>query len=173
MSKIAGIEKETIVDGLGLRNTYFFSGCTHYCPGCHNPEAQSFDYGDEYSKIVDNLIEDLRKNSHILDGITISGGDPLHPNNLSCVYDFIFRIKEEFPKLNIWIYTGYTIEELEQRQNKLTMKILQNSDVLVDGMFIEHLKDPDLSFKGSSNQRIIDLNKTFKNNKIELLELDT
>lgn len=170
---IAGFVEETIVDGTGLRSTLYVSGCTHNCFNCHNPETHNFHYGKDYFEEIDNIMEKIRKTYDILDGITISGGDPLHPNNLSCVYDFIFRIKEEFPKLNIWIYTGYTIEELEQRQDKLTMKILQNSDVLVDGMFIEHLKDPDLSFKGSSNQRIIDLNKTFKNNKIELLELDT
>lgn len=167
---ISGFVEETIVDGLGLRSTLYVSGCTHNCFNCHNPETHDFYYGKDYFDEIDGIMEKIRKTYDILDGITISGGDPLHPNNLSCVCDFIFRIRENFPKLNIWIYTGYTIEELEHR-DELTMKILHSVDVLVDGKFINDLKDPDLWFRGSSNQRIIDMKNTIKTGKIVTLDL--
>lgn len=169
---IAGFVEETIVDGLGIRSTLYVSGCTHNCPGCHNPETHDFNYGKDYYNEIDNIMNKIEKTYNVLDGITISGGDPLHQNNILCVYDFIQRIRKRFPKLNIWVYTGYTLEELFQRADELTTSILHNIDVLVDGRYIEKLKDLDLWFRGSSNQRIIDMNKTFENHEITLLELE-
>lgn len=170
---ISGFVEETIVDGLGLRSTLYVSGCTHNCPGCHNPETHDFKYGKDYYDEIDNIMKKIEKTYDILDGITISGGDPLHMNNLVCVYDFIYRLRKNYPKLNIWVYTGYTLEELFQRANDLTTSILHNIDVLVDGRYVEELRDLDISFRGSSNQRIIDLNKTFKESKIITLNLDS
>lgn len=169
--KVSGFVEETIVDGLGLRSTLYVSGCTHNCPGCHNPKTHDFNYGDEYYDVVDSIMEKIGKSANILDGITISGGDPMHPNNLVCVSDFIFRIKRDFPNMNIWIYTGYEIEELFQRADNLTTGILHNIDVLVDGRFIEKKKDLDLSFRGSSNQRLIDMKNTFKSGSIVTLDV--
>lgn len=169
---IAGFVEETIVDGLGIRSTLYVSGCTHNCPGCHNPETHDFNYGKDYYNEIDNIMNKIEKTYNVLDGITISGGDPLHQNNILCVYDFIQRIRKRFPKLNIWVYTGYTLEELFQRADELTTSILHNIDVLVDGRYIEKSKDLDLWFRGSSNQRIIDMNKTFENHEITLLELE-
>lgn len=169
---ISGFIEETIVDGLGLRSTLYVSGCTHNCPGCQNPETHDFNYGKNYYEEIDSIMEKIKKTANVLDGITISGGDPLHPKNLSCVYDFMYRLRRDFPKLNIWIYTGYTLEELLQRDDTFTSVILHNIDVLVDGKYIEKLKDLDLWFRGSSNQRIIDLKKTFKEGKIVTLDLE-
>ena len=185
MSHIAGIQEETIVDGLGIRFSVYFSGCSHHCKNCHNPETWDFNYGTEYNEMIDEIIEKIRSNKDVLDGITLSGGDPLHQDNQHDVLDFIRRVKSEFPDMNIWIYTGYKIEQLIGFilcSCGYLYDILNLIDVLVDGEFIEELKDLDLWFRGSSNQRIIDVKKTLEINKgrlmagdldnLEIIELD-
>ena len=166
--KIAGFYDESISNGLGWRAVLFVSGCPHNCPGCHNKSAQDFNYGEDFNE--ENIINRIKENS-ILSGVTISGGEPLCPENISCVNKFIERVNKEKPEFNIWCYTGYTLEELKNRNDNITNKTLNNIDVLVDGRFIESRKNPELKFRGSDNQRILDIKKCLNENKIINLEI--
>lgn len=148
--RILGTYKETVVDGEGLRYSIYFAGCTHACKGCHNKESWCPDNGtlitEEY---LDKIINEINSNP-LLDGITLSGGDPLY--NPEEMLEIIKYLKEK-TGMNIWLYTGYTIEEL--RKDNKRMAVLEFADTLVDGKFIQKLYDPLLKFRGSSNQRII------------------
>ena len=148
--RILGTYKETVVDGEGLRYSIYFAGCTHACKGCHNKESWCPDNGtlvtEEY---LDKLINEINSNP-LLDGITLSGGDPLY--NPEEMFEVIKYLKEK-TQMDIWLYTGYTIEELRKDNKK--MAVLEYVDTLVDGKFVQELYDPLLKFRGSSNQRII------------------
>ena len=161
--KMAGFYDESISNGLGWRAVLFVSWCPHHCPGCHNKVAQDFNYGTEFNK--QEIVKRIEENS-ILKGITISGGEPLCKENVAEVVDFIKEVKKTKPNFNVWCYTGYTIEELMERTDDATKEALQEIDVLVDGQFKEAQKDPTLKFKGSKNQRIIDLKTTHHVHKI-------
>ena len=165
--KIAGFYDESIANGLGWRCVLFVSGCPHHCKGCHNKEAQDYNYGKDFNK--EEYLERIKENS-ILKGLTFSGGEPLCIENINEVYDFLQEVKKIRPEFNYWCYTGYTLEELLARNDEVTNKFLKELDVLVDGRFVEELKDPDIYFKGSKNQRIIDMKRYFLENKI--IELD-
>ncbi len=160
--KIAGFYDESISNGLGWRAVLFVSGCPHHCPGCHNQEAQDFSYGSEFNK--QEILDRIKENS-ILKGITISGGEPLCKENIADVLDFIKDVKKIRPEFNVWCYSGYTLEQLLDRNDNITNNCLNEIDVLVDGQFIQSKKDPTLKFRGSSNQRIIDLKPTLKTHK--------
>ena len=166
--KIAGFYDESISNGLGWRAVLFVSGCPHNCPGCHNKVAQSFDYGEEFNE--SQIIERIKENS-ILSGITVSGGEPLCKENIAEVNKFIENVRKEKPGFNVWCYTGYTLEELKNRNDDITNETLKNIDVLVDGRFVESRKNPEIKFRGSDNQRILDLKKCLKENKIVELEV--
>lgn len=157
--RTSGIIKESIVDGVGLRYVVFFQGCPHNCKGCQNPQTRSFNGG----KFVhaDTIINEVINNP-LLDGITLSGGDPLcYPRQ--CVI-LAGRVREY--NKTVWIYTGYTFEEIMANPRK--RRVLPVTDVLVDGKYIEEQRDLDLRFRGSSNQRIIDVQKSLKQGKIVL-----
>ena len=142
--------KETIVDGVGLRYSLYFAGCSHACPGCHNEYSWNPKHGNilTYEKL-EEIAKEINENT-LLDGITISGGDPLfNPLEMLKVLKFL----KEKTKKNIWLYTGYTLEKV--REDELRRKCLEYVDVLVDGRFVKELYDPNLKFRGSSNQRII------------------
>ncbi|ASQ47778.1 MAG: anaerobic ribonucleoside-triphosphate reductase activating protein [Leptotrichia sp.] len=142
--------KETIVDGVGLRYSIYFSGCSHACPGCHNEYSWNPNNGTELTYEILNEIANEINQNELLDGITISGGDPLfNPKDMLKVLKFL----KEKTKKNIWMYTGYTLEEI--KKDDLRKKCLKYVDVLVDGRFIKELYDPNIKFRGSSNQRII------------------
>lgn len=160
---MAGFYDESISNGLGWRAVLFVSGCPHHCPGCHNKIAQDYNYGEKFNK--EEIINRIMDNS-ILKGVTISGGEPLCRENISEVLDFIKEIKQKRPNFNIWCYTGYTLEQLEERNDKITDECLKEIDVLVDGRFVEERKDPTLKFRGSSNQRIIDIHETLKTKEV-------
>lgn len=169
MSYISGTQSETIVDGLGIRFSIYLSGCMHFCKNCHNPETWNFKNGEEFTnELFEKIKSDIRKSYNILDGITLSGGDPLCQDNIETSYYIISELKKEFPKLNYWVYTGYLFEDLKKDNHK----ILQEIDVLVDGEFKEELKDLELKFIGSSNQRIIRCKDSLKENKLILLDLE-
>ena len=142
--------KVTIVDGVGLRYSIYFSGCSHACPGCHNEYSWNPNNGIELTyKILNEIANEINQNE-LLDGITISGGDPLfNPKDMLKVLKFL----KEKTKKNIWMYTGYTLEEI--KKDDLRKECLKYVDVLVDGRFIKELYDPNIKFRGSSNQRII------------------
>lgn len=160
--KIAGFYDESISNGLGWRAVLFVSGCPHKCLGCHNKQAQNFNYGEEFDKT--KILKKIENNS-ILKGITISGGEPLCTENINEVLDFIKDVKKIKPDFNIWCYSGYTFDELKNRNDDITNEALNEIDILVDGEFIENKKDPTLKFRGSSNQRIIDVCNSMKQNK--------
>lgn len=160
---MAGFYDESISNGLGWRAVLFVSGCPHHCPGCHNKIAQDYNYGTKFNK--EEIVNRIMDNS-ILKGVTISGGEPLCKENIPEVLDFIKEIKEKRPEFNIWCYTGYTLEQLEERKDKLTDECLNEIDVLVDGRFVEARKDPTLKFRGSSNQRIIDIHKSLMQKQV-------
>ena len=160
--RMSGFYDESISNGLGWRAVLFVSGCPHHCPGCHNKAAQDFNYGEEFNE--KEILERIKENS-ILKGITISGGEPLCKENISEVLKFIKDVKEVRPEFNVWCYSGYTLEQLMNRNDETTNKCLKEIDVLVDGQFIQAKKDPTLKFRGSSNQRIIDLKSTLQTHK--------
>ena len=160
--KIAGFYDESISNGLGWRAVLFVSGCPHHCPGCHNKEAQDFNYGEEFNE--EEILKRIKENS-ILNGITISGGEPLCKENIPGVLKFIKDVKEIRPEFNVWCYSGYTLDQLIDRNDEETNKCLNEIDVLVDGRFVEAKKDPTLKFRGSSNQRILDLKQSLQTHK--------
>ena len=162
----AQIRKFDTANGTGIRSTLFVSGCTHKCKGCFNQDYKHFRYGHPWTKeIEDKFIEHIKNpNVH---GVTILGGEPIDQVRDNDLKDLVCRIKEETGQ-NIWIYSGYTFEEI--MMHKKTKEILKYCDVLVDGPFIEEQKDLRLRFKGSKNQRIIDVQKTLSEGKVTLLE---
>lgn len=153
--KIAGIVDDSIVDGEGVRLTVFTQGCPHHCHGCHNPQTWSLDGGHEID--TEEIVEKLKENP-LLSGITFSGGEPfLQPAPLTELAQAAHKLG-----LDVWSYTGFTLEELEKRTD--AQQLLNEVDVLVDGPYVEALRDLTLRFRGSSNQRIIDLNELRKGN---------
>ena len=165
---MAGFYDESISNGTGWRAVLFVSGCPHHCPGCHNQVAQDYTYGEKFDK--EKIINRICENS-ILKGITISGGEPLCKENIGEVLDFVKDVKKVRPNFNVWCYTGYTLEQLEERNDKVTDEMLHNIDVLVDGRFVEEKKNPTLKFKGSENQRILDIPKCMSEHKIVQVSL--
>lgn len=148
-----------VANGLGIRETLFFSGCKHDCKGCFNKEYQDFNYGEEWTKEVeDKVIEHLKNNN--INGLSILGGEPFQQNP-TLLYSFLKRAKEETGK-SIWLWTGYTYETIP----KPYISLLRYIDIIVDGQFIEELKDIRLKWRGSSNQRIIDIQETLEKNYI-------
>ncbi len=164
--KVAGIVKESIVDGPGIRFVVFTQGCKHKCPGCHNPKTHSFNEGTVVS--VDSVINTVSKNP-ILDGITISGGEPFEQAE-ACA-ELADKIRSM--GLNVITYTGYTYEHLTElsTKNKQWSKLLDTTDILVDGKFEISKKNGRLKFRGSENQRIIDVKQSRKRNKIILADI--
>ena len=146
--RILDILEETMADGPGLRTSIYCAGCAHHCPGCHNPQSWDFNAGREAT--VDELLAVIKEDKFC--NVTFSGGDPLY--QVEAFTELARRIKEETGK-NIWCYTGFTYEEI-LADSRLSM-ILPYIDTLVEGPFIQELRDPDLHFRGSSNQRIIHL----------------
>lgn len=162
-----------IANGEGVRVTLFVSGCTHRCKGCFNPETWSFSYGKPYTAEVEERLLSLLDQPFIA-GLTLLGGEPMEPQNQAVLVKLLRRVKEKFPQKTVWCYTGYTLES-DLLSHRLTDAALQDEmlsyiDVLVDGEFVLDLKRIDLQFRGSSNQRIIDLQKTLQTGKTVLWE---
>ncbi|MBO5567990.1 MAG: anaerobic ribonucleoside-triphosphate reductase activating protein [Clostridia bacterium] len=142
------IKKTDIANGPGVRVSLFISGCRNHCPGCFQPETWDFDYGEPFTKKTeDEIIEAL--NHSWIQGLSILGGDPMEPENQERLLPFLRRVKETLPEKDIWLYTGYTLEDIA------TSPLLSYADVVVDGPFVEAEKDLSLAFRGSRNQRII------------------
>lgn len=149
----------SVVDGEGFRVVLFVSGCVHHCNGCHNPESWDFNCGKEFTQdTIDKLIKLLDRS--YIDGLTISGGDPLSPPNRCEIYNLCNQLKNKLKNKTIWIYTGYNYSEINQESD--IKNILSLIDVLVDGPFIQLDRDITLPFRGSKNQKIIYLNKDIK-----------
>ena len=153
------IYKADMVNGLGVRVSLFVSGCSHHCPGCFNPKAWNEDYGKPYTQETEDAIIRYLSVPYV-SGLTLLGGEPMEPSHQEYIWRLICRVKKELPSKTIWLYSGWTLEQLRAMQTPYVESILKNIDVLVDGRFVQALKDPDLAFKGSSNQQIIDMRKT-------------
>ena len=151
--RIAGVVNDSIVDGDGYRFTIFTQGCPHHCPGCHNPQTHPFDGGRITD--IDTLDRQIAENP-LLSGVTFSGGEPFcQPEPLTALDRKLHQ-----RALDIWIYTGYTLEQLQARQEPAINALLETADVLVDGPFHQEERDLTLAFRGSRNQRVIDMNAT-------------
>ena len=150
--RVINVYPETIADGYGLRYAIYLAGCRHACPGCHNPESWSPTVGEPLTEELFARIIDTLNNDSLLDGITLSGGDPFY--NPEALLELLVRLKNE-TRQNIWCYTGFTYEALLKEE--ITRDCLRYIDTLVDGPFIQRLHDPALHFRGSSNQRILHL----------------
>lgn len=171
----AAIKPYDIANGPGVRVSLFVSGCTQHCPGCFQPETWDFNYGEKFNdKVIWKIIR-LLELSYI-SGLTILGGEPLEYQNMQDVWALLDAVRRMGPKnKTVWLYTGFTFEQLKSRQyreGRLTKDVLNKLDILVDGPFIEAQKDIRLVFRGSTNQRIIDMPKTRATGKIVLWEED-
>lgn len=169
------IEKTSIANGPGVRVVLWVSGCSLHCQGCHNPETWDFNSGTPFDEDAKKeLFEALSK--PWIQGITFSGGHPVERGNAFVVYDLIKEIKTRFPNKDIWLYTGFqlSINDFEPPYFDMIVsnEIFKLCDVIVDGPFIESQKDLTLKWRGSSNQRVIDVQKTIQQNKIILYEGD-
>lgn len=169
------ITHDDMLNGSGLRVCLWTSGCTHQCANCQNPQTWDKNSGIQFDIDAEKeLFHELSKN--YISGITYTGGDPLHENNVKTLLDLTKKIKENFPNKNIWIYTGYTFEQImfpyctneDKDIASIRKELIGLCDVLVDGEYVEELRDVSLKWKGSSNQRVIDIRKTTNNQSIVL-----
>lgn len=158
----SGIIKNDFSAAPGISVTLFVSGCDFHCHGCHNPEAQNYQYGNEYTNNTTNeIIEAIGKNN-INRNFCVMGGEPLSPPNRETVFHIIKKIKNNFPNIKIYLWTGYIYENISKEVD------LSNIDYLIDGPFIQEQRDVTLHMRGSRNQRVIDVKETLKQNKIIL-----
>ena len=165
--QVAGFLDNSLVNGLGLRSVLFVSGCKHNCEGCQNKEMQSFCYGDKIS--LKDILKRIESNMPLIKGVTFSGGEPLeHIEELSILAKEIKNLG-----LNIWCYTGYTFEYIKNEviRNKELDQLIRYIDVLVDGKYDESKKQESLKYRGSSNQRMIDIGKSLNKNNIIAFDL--
>ena len=168
----AGIKYCDIANGRGCRTVLFVSGCRNHCKGCFQPQTWEFDYGEPFDEQIQNEILDSLKPAYV-QGITLLGGDPFEEENQEALVPFMRRVKESYPNKDVWAYTGYLYEELlanGRKHTEYTDELLSMIDVLVDGPFIEEQKDITLKFKGSANQRVIDMEKTRATGEVSILE---
>lgn len=172
------IEHEDVCNGTGLRVVLWLSGCSHHCYNCQNPQTWNSDSGIPFNDSAkQEIFTELSKN--YISGITFSGGDPLHENNLDEVLKLVKEIRISFPKKSIWLYTGYELSEIikQEQYEKVSgipsvwskrWKIISNIDVLVDGEYIDEQKDLTLKWRGSKNQNCIDVKQSLAQNKVVL-----
>jgi anaerobic ribonucleoside-triphosphate reductase activating protein len=165
-----------IANGIGVRVSLFVSGCTNHCEHCFQPQTWDFSYGQPFTSQTEEYLLKLLSPSHI-NGLTLLGGEPFEPENQRALYPFLLRVRQQYPQKTIWAFSGFTLEELLKEGShphcEVTEKILSLIDVLVDGRFVEALKDISLRFRGSKNQRVIDLNQSRKAGKIVLWKKET
>ncbi|MGN0132735.1 MAG: anaerobic ribonucleoside-triphosphate reductase activating protein [Lachnospiraceae bacterium] len=172
----ASIKKTDIANGVGVRVSLFVSGCTHHCKECFNPETWNFAYGEPFTEETEEELLQALAPTHIK-GLTLLGGEPMEPDHQRALLPFLRKVKERFPNKTIWCYTGYTLEcdlmgtsadamgRVGRAKCEVTEEFLNMLDILVDGEFMIDLKDIRLKFRGSSNQRILDVKKTMREKK--------
>lgn len=162
------IKKCDIANGNGVRVSLFVSGCTHRCKNCFNPETWSFTYGQPFTEETEQQLLDLLAPDYIK-GLSLLGGEPFEPQNQRALLPFLKKVREQYPHKDIWCYTGYTLESDLQSESRArcecTDEMLSLIDVLVDGEFVEELKNIRLRFRGSENQRILRLPETLATGK--------
>ena len=163
-----------IANGEGVRVSLFVSGCRNHCPGCFQPETWDFEYGQPFTTATEAELLRLLKPRYI-NGLTLLGGDPFEQENQRVLLSFLRRMKAALPRKTVWAYTGYTWEQLTSGQHRVslpeTIELLGMIDVLVDGPFIEAKKDIRLRYRGSSNQRVIDVQRSIAAGQVQQIEL--
>ncbi len=155
------IRKMDISNGPGVRVSIFMQGCHFHCKNCFNSETWDFEGGKEFTDDTINKVLDLSNKDHIV-GLSILGGEPMHPVNIEGTTKLAKAFKEKYPNKNIWVWSGFRYEDLKGKE------VFKYIDVLVDGQYVDELHDPTLKWRGSSNQRVIDIKETLKNNDIVL-----
>ena len=158
-----------IADGEGVRTALFVSGCTNRCKGCFQPETWDFSYGQPFTKEVeDQILASLEP--YYIDGLTVLGGEPMEPENQASLLLFLRRVREQYPEKTVWCYTGFVLEddlyEGGRKHTPFTDELLSLIDILVDGPYMEELHNIALQFRGSENQRVIDMKKTLHEGKV-------
>ena len=165
----ADIKKIDVANGEGVRVSVFVSGCNHHCKGCFNQCAWDFNYGKEFSEKEEQQIIEYMNHDYI-SGLSLLGGEPLEPKNQEGLLPLVKRVKEKFPDKNIWCYTGFDFEKdvvgKIAKNNETTRELLKYIDIIVDGKFEEDKKDLKLQFRGSSNQKIVDVKKSLQTGQI-------
>jgi len=168
----AVIKKNDIANGPGVRVSPFVSGCRHRCPGCFNREAWDFDYGAPFTADVENEIIAAARPAYIT-GLTLLGGEPFEPENQKPLLEFVRRFREANPGKTVWCYTGFLFEDIiagKVGERDTALALLREIDTLVDGRFVEKLKDLSLMFRGSSNQRILDIRLSLESSSPVIME---
>lgn len=161
----SGIKYSDMINGPGIRVSLFVSGCSHACKGCFNRETWNPNYGEPFGKKQEEeILEYFRKYPTLLRGLSLLGGDPTYKNNVETLLKFVKVFKQEFPEKDIWLWSGYTWEEIIQEPQLLSL--IEQCDVVVEGKFVEEKKDLSLLWRGSSNQRVIDIQKSLLENCI-------
>jgi len=171
--KYAKIKKCDVANGPGVRVSLFVSGCNHHCKNCFNKEAWDFNYGDDFTeKEQESIINDLKPD--YITGLSLLGGEPFEKVNQEGLVPLVKKVKQTYPDKKIWCYTGYTFDNqilgkmIGEENRETTKEMLSHIDYIVDGKFVDELKDPKLQFRGSSNQRIIDVQKSLSQNEVVL-----
>ena len=167
----ANIKKYDVANGVGVRVSLFVSGCTHRCKGCFNAEAWDFSYGKPYTEETEEEILDALDKDYIA-GLSLLGGEPFEPQNQRALLPLLQKFRERYPQKDVWCYSGYTfdsdLQEGGRAHCEATDEMLSMLDILVDGEFVEDLKDLKLRFRGSANQRIIDVPRTLREGEVRL-----
>ncbi|MDE6059323.1 MAG: anaerobic ribonucleoside-triphosphate reductase activating protein [Clostridia bacterium] len=168
---VAEIKKTDIANGEGVRVSLFVSGCRRHCKNCFNGIAWDFNYGRPFdNELQEEILESLAPD--YIAGLSLLGGEPFEPENQHALLPFIKKVKSRFPHKTVWCYTGYTFDlnamKEAQANSEVTREFLGLLDILVDGPFMEELKDIRLKFRGSANQRVIDVQKSYKSGRVEL-----
>ena len=163
-----------IANGIGVRISLFVSGCRNRCPNCFQPQTWDFTYGDPFTVEAEDKILSMLRPAYI-QGLTVLGGEPMEIANQRGIYPLVMKFKKIYPQKNIWCYSGYTYEQLsdytqERCHCDITDELLAKIDILVDGQFVDALKDITLRFRGSSNQRIIDVKRTITKGEVVIWE---
>ena len=165
------VKKFDVANGEGIRTTLFVSGCTNRCKNCFQPETWAFDYGEPFTdEVAEDILDSFKISS--VKGLTVLGGEPMEPENQADLYPFLREFKRRFPDKTVWLFSGNLYEELNGTPGshfkclEITKELLSFVDILVDGRFEEEKKRLGLRFRGSSNQRIIDMNKTRESGEI-------
>jgi len=165
-----------VANGPGVRVSIFVSGCSHHCKGCFNEETWDFNFGEPYTKETEDKIMGYLKPNYIR-GLSLLGGDPMEPSNMEALVPLLKRVKAELPEKDIWCYTGCLFErdvigKLWEKYS-FTKELVENIDIIVDGPYVEELKNVNLRFRGSENQRIIDVKKSLESGETILWDMTT
>ena len=169
----AAIKRSDIANGEGIRTSLFVSGCRNCCPHCFNRETWAFDYGEPFTEETEEYIFSTFQNP-VVAGLTVLGGEPMEPENQEALLPFLRRFRERFPNKTVWLFTGNLYEELTGARGahpkclSITEELLSLVDILVDGRYVEELKSIGIRFRGSTNQRVIDMKKTRESGEITI-----